>query len=294
MNTEERIRYDRQVRLWGKATQQQLQQTAVRICGMTPAVAEVVKNLVLAGVCSVTVEDEAVLDDNDLKNNFLIQGHAVGERRGRASVGRLQSLNPYVAVHLSSPMGGEGIVRNGALFSVLIVGVQSLGDAVRSICLQRNAGTDLVVLVSSLGHLTMSIFLSRKLEISYEEQVLTLLTKNVSSRPVNFQRTLLLMRMSDCPEELPFFDRLAFAMEIVVRYNLLQLAREDVEFAASFSPRRHFGTAIEATVAGGTIAQHIIREISCVKEGPGDESYTWILCDNRNGTDIQVGHTYGL
>ncbi|ESL11359.1 ubiquitin activating enzyme [Trypanosoma rangeli SC58] len=292
MKSEEQIRYDRQVRLWGKAMQQQLRQTAVCVYGMTPAVAEVTKNLVLAGVGSVTVEDAGAVDAGDLSANFLLQGHALGEERGKACVERLQALNPYVAVRFLSQMTGAGTLASGGAVSVTLLCIRNLADAVRDVCLQCRTGTDLVVLVAGLGQLTMGIFLSKWQPLSYEEQLNVLLTTNVSLRPAPFQRALLLMRMTECPEALPFFERLTFAMGVVARYNLSQLAREDVEHATSFSLQDQSGTAIEATVAGGILAQLIIRELSCMKDGPRDEIYSWVLCDSSNGTDVQVGYMH--
>ncbi|RNF06803.1 ubiquitin activating enzyme [Trypanosoma conorhini] len=291
MNSEERIRYDRQVRLWGKATQQQLQQTAVRVCGVTAAVAEVAKNLVLAGVRSVAVEDAGAVDAGDLTANFLLQGHALGEARGQACVGRLQALNPYVAVDLTTEAAGAS--TRGTAFAVALICVRNLDDAMLDVCHQRGTGIDLVVLVAGLGELTMGMFLSKRQSLSYEEQLKMLLATNVSLRPAPFQRALLRMRMTECPEELSFFARLTFARDIVARYNLSQLTREDVEQAASFPLRDQMGTAIEATVAGGILAQLIIREVSCMKDGPGDEIYSWVLCDSSKGIDVQVGHLHG-
>ncbi|KAH9599799.1 hypothetical protein LSM04_006371, partial [Trypanosoma melophagium] len=81
MNKEERTRYDRQVRLWGKATQEQLGQTEVYVNGITSATAEISKNLVLAGVCRVIVNDEANIEETDIDTSFLVQSWNPGETR---------------------------------------------------------------------------------------------------------------------------------------------------------------------------------------------------------------------
>ena len=51
----ERIRYDRQVRLWGSAVQQRLHGTVLILCGISPD--ETLKNLVLAGIGRIRVVD---------------------------------------------------------------------------------------------------------------------------------------------------------------------------------------------------------------------------------------------
>ena len=55
INQEDAALYDRQIRLWGAASQQKIFQARVLVYGMTGVGAEIVKNLVLAGVGEVTV-----------------------------------------------------------------------------------------------------------------------------------------------------------------------------------------------------------------------------------------------
>jgi tRNA A37 threonylcarbamoyladenosine dehydratase len=47
--------YDRQIRLWGAASQQKIFEARVLVHGMTGVGAEIAKNLVLAGIGQVTV-----------------------------------------------------------------------------------------------------------------------------------------------------------------------------------------------------------------------------------------------
>ncbi|TPP40596.1 hypothetical protein CGC20_13905 [Leishmania donovani] len=65
MREAEAVRYDRQIRLWGKSTQQQLMHTSVALHGVAGAAAEAAKNLVLAGVRAVAVADEGLVTDAD-------------------------------------------------------------------------------------------------------------------------------------------------------------------------------------------------------------------------------------
>ncbi|KEG15349.1 ubiquitin activating enzyme [Trypanosoma grayi] len=292
MSADERTRYDRQVRLWGKATQQQLQLTEVRVNGVASATAEVAKNLVLAGVRSVVVEDESTIDATDLKTSFLVQGCDIGQSRGGASTKRLQSLNPYVAVHLAQNTdGARAVTTTGAPFRVTIARFKSIAEAFQEIHNPQNTVTDLVVLVANLGYLTMGLLLPRRGKFLYKEQLNLLLETNVSCRPAVFQRSLLLLRMMECPAGLTFFERLAFASGVVVKHNLKQLSREDVEFAAGVSPQHLSGTAIESTIAGGVIAQLIIHEVGSAKAAlPSNESYAWAVCNNNGATNVQVGH----
>lgn len=64
--------YDRQIRVWGVDAQRRLSKANVLVCGMTGTVAEFCKNIVLAGVGSVTLVDDGVVTEAALSANFLI------------------------------------------------------------------------------------------------------------------------------------------------------------------------------------------------------------------------------
>jgi ubiquitin-activating enzyme E1 len=57
------------------------------------------KNLVLAGVKSVTLHDEGTVELWDLSSNFVFSEDDVGKNRALASVQKLQELNNAVVVH---------------------------------------------------------------------------------------------------------------------------------------------------------------------------------------------------
>lgn len=56
------------------------------------------KNLILAGVKSVTLHDEGTVDLWDLSSNFSFAENDVGKNRALASVQKLQELNNAVLV----------------------------------------------------------------------------------------------------------------------------------------------------------------------------------------------------
>ena len=56
------------------------------------------KNLILAGVKSVTLHDESVVELWDLSSNFVFSEGDIGKNRADASVNKLQDLNNAVAV----------------------------------------------------------------------------------------------------------------------------------------------------------------------------------------------------
>lgn len=56
------------------------------------------KNLILAGVKSVTLHDEGMVELWDLSGNFIFSENDVGKNRATASVQKLQELNNAVVV----------------------------------------------------------------------------------------------------------------------------------------------------------------------------------------------------
>lgn len=58
------------------------------------------KNLILAGVKSVTLHDEGVVELWDLSSNFIFSEDDLGKNRALASVQKLQELNNAVAINI--------------------------------------------------------------------------------------------------------------------------------------------------------------------------------------------------
>nr|ACO10317.1 SUMO-activating enzyme subunit 1 [Caligus rogercresseyi] len=94
--------YDRQIRLWGLESQKRLRSARILIIGMGGLGAEVSKNLVLAGVKSLTMMDSVGVGSSDASAQFLAPRDKMGNNRAEASKDRLQELNPMVKVSSES------------------------------------------------------------------------------------------------------------------------------------------------------------------------------------------------
>ncbi len=90
--------YDRQIRLWGAASQQKIFGARVLVTGLTAVAAEVVKNLVLAGVGHLALRDDAVVSEEEASSNFLLSAADVGRNRAVSFLPRASELNPRVVV----------------------------------------------------------------------------------------------------------------------------------------------------------------------------------------------------
>ncbi|XP_024981571.1 ubiquitin-activating enzyme E1 1-like isoform X1 [Cynara cardunculus var. scolymus] len=90
--------HSRQLAVYGRETMRRLFASNVLVSGMQGLGAEIAKNLILAGVKSVTLHDEGAVELWDLSGNFLFSEDDVGKNRALASVQKLQDLNNAVLV----------------------------------------------------------------------------------------------------------------------------------------------------------------------------------------------------
>ncbi|GAA5834452.1 hypothetical protein JCM11251_007012 [Rhodosporidiobolus azoricus] len=99
ISEEEAALYDRQIRLWGAAAQSRLQAARVLLAGRFRGIAvDAAKNIVLAGVGTVTLLDGEDLLEEDLGANYFVREDEVGQKRVEASAPRVQALNPRVVL----------------------------------------------------------------------------------------------------------------------------------------------------------------------------------------------------
>ncbi|XP_010257066.2 PREDICTED: ubiquitin-activating enzyme E1 1 [Nelumbo nucifera] len=100
--------HSRQLAVYGRETMRRLFASNILISGMQGLGAEIAKNLILAGVKSVTLHDEGEVELWDLSSNFIFSEDDVGKNRALASVQKLQELNNAVAIStLTTPLTKE-------------------------------------------------------------------------------------------------------------------------------------------------------------------------------------------
>uniref|UniRef100_A0A914WGT4 SUMO-activating enzyme subunit 1 n=1 Tax=Plectus sambesii TaxID=2011161 RepID=A0A914WGT4_9BILA len=90
--------YDRQIRLWGLEAQNRLRNSSVLLVGLSGAGAEIAKNLMLAGLKSLTLMDHNNVSEGDRDAQFLAPVDTIGQNRAEASRLRTEQLNPMVQV----------------------------------------------------------------------------------------------------------------------------------------------------------------------------------------------------
>ncbi|KAF2004523.1 hypothetical protein P154DRAFT_519390 [Amniculicola lignicola CBS 123094] len=100
ISAEEIALYDRQIRLWGVQAQEKIRTANILLVSIKALANEVAKNLVLAGIGSITLADHEVVTEDDLGAQFFVSDADVGKNRAEAAAPQVQKLNPRVNVNV--------------------------------------------------------------------------------------------------------------------------------------------------------------------------------------------------
>ncbi|KQJ88493.1 SUMO-activating enzyme subunit 1A isoform X2 [Brachypodium distachyon] len=129
LTAQETALYDRQIRVWGVDAQKRLSKAHVLVCGVNGTTIEFCKNIVLAGVGSLSLMDDHIVTQDDLNANFLIPpDESIYGGRSRAEVccESLKDFNPMVRVAVAkgdpSLIDGEFLDR----FDIIVVSCRPL------------------------------------------------------------------------------------------------------------------------------------------------------------------------
>lgn len=100
LTEQETALYDRQIRVWGVDAQRRLSKSHILVSGMTGTIVEFCKNIVLAGVGSLTLVDDRLVTEEALSANFLIPADVEYDGKSIAEVccDALKEFNPMVHV----------------------------------------------------------------------------------------------------------------------------------------------------------------------------------------------------
>lgn len=141
---EETSVYDRQIRLWGLNAQRKIRSANVLVIGMTGLASEMVKNLVLSGINSLTVFDDEIVSEIDMLANLFTR-QRIGENRAKAIRDSVLELNPMVSVivkdiPIKELLENENVLPTIEKFHVVIPFNQSLEStmALNKICNKCN------------------------------------------------------------------------------------------------------------------------------------------------------------
>uniref|UniRef100_A0A7R9V7B7 E1 ubiquitin-activating enzyme n=1 Tax=Chlamydomonas euryale TaxID=1486919 RepID=A0A7R9V7B7_9CHLO len=120
--------HSRQLAVYGREAMRRMASAAVLISGANGLGVEIAKNVILAGVRSVTIHDKKTVEKRDLSAQFYLTEEDVGQNRAEACKDKLQELNTAVAVSASSADLDEAFLQG---FQVVVVTGGSLAESKR-------------------------------------------------------------------------------------------------------------------------------------------------------------------
>lgn len=129
LTEQETALYDRQIRVWGADAQRRLSKAHILVYGLKGTVAEFCKNIVLAGVGSLTLVDDREVSEEALSANFLIppdENVYAGKTLAELSCDSLKDFNPMVRVSVEKGDLSSFDVEFFSKFDVVVVSCSSL------------------------------------------------------------------------------------------------------------------------------------------------------------------------
>eukprot|EP00239_Pterosperma_sp_CCMP1384_P001938 CAMPEP_0197849798 /NCGR_PEP_ID=MMETSP1438-20131217/13250_1 /TAXON_ID=1461541 /ORGANISM="Pterosperma sp., Strain CCMP1384" /LENGTH=1008 /DNA_ID=CAMNT_0043462637 /DNA_START=225 /DNA_END=3251 /DNA_ORIENTATION=+ len=120
--------HSRQLAVYGRETMRRLAGAHVLIAGLKGLGVEVAKNVILAGVKSVTLQDVGSVEKRDLGAQFYLTEEDVGKNRAEACRAKLQELNTAVTVETSTVDLTEDFVCG---FQAVLLTDSTLDNALR-------------------------------------------------------------------------------------------------------------------------------------------------------------------
>lgn len=144
--------YSRQLYVLGEEAMRRMAKSNVLISGMGGLGVEIAKNVVLAGVKSVTIHDVKNATKQDLASQFFLRESDVGKNRADRTCPRLAELNPHVPVHAHlEPLTAE-FVKD---FSVVVLTSSPTEEQlmVDQVCRENGAAFILAETYGLFGHI---------------------------------------------------------------------------------------------------------------------------------------------
>ncbi|PSC67218.1 Ubiquitin-activating enzyme E1 2 [Micractinium conductrix] len=120
--------HSRQLAVYGKESMRRMATANVLICGLGGLGVEVAKNVILAGVKSITLHDRAEVAMRDLGSQFYLGEGDVGKNRAEACREAVQELNTSVPVVASTADLDDAVLGQ---FQVVVVTETPLGESIR-------------------------------------------------------------------------------------------------------------------------------------------------------------------
>lgn len=138
--------YSRQLYVLGHEAMRRMAASDVLISGLGGLGVEVAKNVILAGVKSVTLHDEQNCSIKDLASQFYLSEALIGQNRAEASCNQLSELNHYVpTIAYKGPLTEDYLEK----FRVVVITTNNEAEQKRLAEITRKHNIALIIAVTS-------------------------------------------------------------------------------------------------------------------------------------------------
>lgn len=120
--------YSRQLYVLGHDAMRRMATSDVLISGLGGLGVEIAKNVILGGVKSVTLHDDAICSITDLSSQFYLTENDIGKNRAEACFKQLSELNMYVPTRAYTGTLDEDFLKK---FRVVVLTTSSLVEQLR-------------------------------------------------------------------------------------------------------------------------------------------------------------------
>lgn len=120
--------YSRQLYVLGHDAMRRMASSDVLISGLGGLGLEIAKNVILGGVKSVTLHDDAVCTIADLSSQFYLNENVIGQNRAEACCKQLSELNTYVPTKAFTEELTPEFISN---FRVVVLTERTLAEQLR-------------------------------------------------------------------------------------------------------------------------------------------------------------------
>ncbi|XP_043470498.1 ubiquitin-like modifier-activating enzyme 1 isoform X1 [Leptopilina heterotoma] len=134
--------YSRQLYVLGHDAMRRMASSDVLISGLGGLGVEIAKNVILGGVKSVTLHDNAVCQIADLGSQFYLTEEDIGKNRAEACCGRLAELNNYVPTRHHDGTLSENFLKK---FKVIVLTETTIKEQLRIAEITHANGIALII-----------------------------------------------------------------------------------------------------------------------------------------------------
>lgn len=145
--------YSRQLYVLGHDAMRRMATSDVLISGLAGLGVEIAKNVILGGVKSVTLHDNAITKISDLGSQFYLTEADIGKNRAAACCQRLSELNSYVPTRCYEGSLDEEFLKK---FKVIVLTETPLDEQIRISQLSR--ANDIALIIADTRGLFSRIF----------------------------------------------------------------------------------------------------------------------------------------